>query len=227
MSLPPKITPFSATPDIRYVGGIAGRYTFPDALEHSVYSCRTASLSPTAVVIAAAVKSVPGDRVGLRLDHLGLLNGTLVQVLPDGFRIELGGSQSERSKLAAKINWLKKRSLRQAEDKRLGTRFQPKNPKGHLSIAGVEVECFIIDLSVSGAALSAGITPPIGSAVSLGRIEGRVVRHMEGGFGMQFSQPLAAADVEAEATAIRSPASDDHASPAASASSLPGSPASR
>ena len=201
----PRATPYAASLDIRYVGGIPGRYTFPGMGERTVYSCRTASLSPTMAVLAAPVIAALGERVALRRDHVGLVNGTVVQRLPDGFRIELIGTDEDRRKLAAKINWLKKRSLRRADDKRAGARFQPKNPKGHLHVEGAEHDCFIIDLSVSGAALSARIVPAVGTAVIIGRVTARVVRHLEGGFGVQFDTPHTMATVEAEVTAERAP----------------------
>ena len=44
----------------------------------------------------------------------------------------------------------------------------------------------IIDLSLSGAALAAESRPTVGSAVTLGRVQARVVRHLEEGFAVEF-----------------------------------------
>jgi hypothetical protein len=46
--------------------------------------------------------------------------------------------------------------------------------------------CRIIDLSLSGAALAAEIKPLVGEAVILGRVQARVVRHLEEGFAIEF-----------------------------------------
>ena len=46
--------------------------------------------------------------------------------------------------------------------------------------------CRIIDLSLSGAAIAAEKRPPLHSHVSLGRVQSRVVRHLEEGFAIEF-----------------------------------------
>ena len=48
----------------------------------------------------------------------------------------------------------------------------------------------IIDLSMSGAAIATAITPPIGASVVTGTTPARVVRHFEGGIGVQFMLPI-------------------------------------
>jgi hypothetical protein len=53
---------------------------------------------------------------------------------------------------------------------------------------GVTVPCKVTDVSLSGAAVMADVRLPIGSPVTLGRTLGRVVRHHEGGFAMEFSR---------------------------------------
>ncbi len=46
--------------------------------------------------------------------------------------------------------------------------------------------CRIMDLSLSGAALAAEIKPLVGEPVTLGRVQARVVRHLEEGFAIEF-----------------------------------------
>ncbi len=47
--------------------------------------------------------------------------------------------------------------------------------------------CRIIDLSLSGAAVAVENKPEIGTVLSLGRVRGRVVRHIEGGIAIEFA----------------------------------------
>lgn len=192
MSKPVGTTPFAATLDIRFVGAVQGRYVLPASANPSVHSCRTVSLSPSSVAIAAAVVGAIGERVVLRLEQLGTLDATITQIIPGGFRADLTATDEERQHLAAQINWLKRRSVRQAENKREGQRVSPRDPKGYLYIDEQELECFIIDVSPSGIAISAAVTPPVGTIVQIGQVRGRVIRHMEGGVGIQFdeTQPL-------------------------------------
>jgi hypothetical protein len=46
--------------------------------------------------------------------------------------------------------------------------------------------CFVIDMSVSGAAVSAEIYPKLGDVLAVGRIIGRVVRMFREGFAVRF-----------------------------------------
>jgi hypothetical protein len=46
--------------------------------------------------------------------------------------------------------------------------------------------CFIIDISSSGAAISAEIQPPMGTPLAIGSCVGRVIRNFETGFAVRF-----------------------------------------
>jgi len=46
--------------------------------------------------------------------------------------------------------------------------------------------CFIIDISSSGAAVSAEVQPPIGTPLAIGACLGRVIRVFETGFAVRF-----------------------------------------
>jgi hypothetical protein len=46
--------------------------------------------------------------------------------------------------------------------------------------------CFVIDMSVSGVAVSAQVQPPIGMPLAVGACIGRVVRLLPDGFAVKF-----------------------------------------
>jgi hypothetical protein len=63
----------------------------------------------------------------------------------------------------------------------------PENPRSRIVFAdGSSEECFILDLSASGAAISAQTIPEIGSVLALATVVARVVRHFDGGFAVRF-----------------------------------------
>ena len=161
-----------------------------------VYACRTQSLSPTTAAIAGPVASV-GQTVSLLLDHVGFLKGQVTRRLVGGFQVDLVVDLNEQKKLAAKINWLKKRSVRQATDKREAPRQRPRHPTAYFYLGDEEHECFVIDVSLTGAGISSTKRPPIGTPLTLGQLPGRVVRHMEVGFGLQFDAPQTEQSLEA------------------------------
>jgi hypothetical protein len=51
---------------------------------------------------------------------------------------------------------------------------------------GTVHSCFIIDMSVSGVAVSAQLQPPIGMPLAIGACIGRVVRLLPDGFAVKF-----------------------------------------
>ena len=55
---------------------------------------------------------------------------------------------------------------------------------------GSQEQCAILDLSVSGVAVVSSSRPPMRSMVQVGKAPGRVVRHLENGFAVEFSLVL-------------------------------------
>ena len=51
---------------------------------------------------------------------------------------------------------------------------------------GINLGCRLIDVSLSGAAVATDQRPPIGALVTLGKVQGRVVRHLDDGFAVEF-----------------------------------------
>jgi hypothetical protein len=107
-------------------------------------------------------------------------------------------SEEERSKLLTKIEWLAKHKDDQLPDKRANQRFAPADPYSRLLLPdGTVLTCVVMDLSISGAALSAEIVPELGTVVAVGSVIGRVVRHLDGGFSVKFVELQSRESVEA------------------------------
>ena len=65
----------------------------------------------------------------------------------------------------------------------------PRNPAARLILPnGINVGVRIIDISLSGAGIATEHRPEVGSLVTLGKIPGRVVRHLEDGFAIEFTR---------------------------------------
>ena len=103
--------------------------------------------------------------------------------------MSISASQRKRDKLAAQLTWLANRSiLNLPEDRRHG-RIVPRNPNARLTLpSGAVINVRIIDISLSGAGIATQQRPDVGSPVTLGKIPGRVVRHLEEGFAVEFTR---------------------------------------
>src|SRR5688572_20108583 len=165
---------------------LLGRYMLADRRE---YPCQVINMSPGGILLMAPVAGQVDDRVIAYVDHLGRLEGKIARTVPNGFAMTIAGTTRKRDKLAAQLTWLANRHiLNLPEDRRHG-RFAPRNPLARLIMPnGHNVSCRVIDLSQSGAAVAmhADQRPPIGVMVTIGKTQGRVVRHIEDGFAIEF-----------------------------------------
>ena len=181
--------------DVRFIGALAGRYALPERRQGGnskvpVYACRLCSISTRILVSVGPVVGKEGETVSSHFAEFGMLRGRITRRLASGFVAELHMNDNEREKLAAKIDWQKRHVHAQVPDKREHKRVQPRDPRSTIVLAdGQSLPCFVIDMSRSGAAVSAHYWPELGTPMALGRVVGRVVRHLDVGFALQFIQP--------------------------------------
>ena len=165
---------------------LLGRYMLPDRRE---FPCQIINMSPGGLALLAPGIGNVGDRVIAYLDHIGRVEGNITRIIDNGFAMSIGATARKRDKLAAQLTWLANRNiLGLPEDRRHG-RIVPRNPIGRLIMPnGVNLSCRIIDVSQSGAGIATDQRPPIGALVTLGKVQGRVVRHLEDGFAIEFTR---------------------------------------
>ena len=158
---------------------LLGRYMLADRRE---FPCQVVNMSPGGMALIAPVSGNVGDRVIAYVDHLGRLEGQIARPLQNGFAMTISATPRKRDMLAAQLTWLANRSiLNLPEDRRHG-RFVPKIAGARLIMPnGTNIGVRIIDISLSGAGIGTEERPEIGSHVTLGKIPGRVVRHLEAG----------------------------------------------
>jgi len=182
-------------PDIRIVVSLAGRYSLASRRntrgERRQFACRAINISSTSVALAVPVQGALGERVLAEIEHFGKLQGTIERLLDvRGFIFRIEASDEGRKKLVEKIEWFEKHKNLEVPDKREQSRFVPSDPCSTLLLAdGTVRTCFIIDVSVTGAAVSTDFVPEIGTVLAVGKAIGRVTRHFDGGFAVQFIQP--------------------------------------
>lgn len=186
----------------RVVANIPGQYSLADLRdargERRIFACRAVSFSRGAIVFAAPVKGKIGERVIAQIDGIGKLQGMIARVLEHGFVMNIVAPQEERDRLVAKFVWLENQKNCDVLDKRVDKRSIPKNPHSKIIFADGRVEsCFVLDLSISGAAVAADTMPDIGAILAVGSIVGRVVRQFAEGFAVQFVQRQRRENVEA------------------------------
>ncbi|KPF99894.1 PilZ domain-containing protein [Rhodopseudomonas palustris] len=163
---------------------LLGRYMLPDRRE---FPCQVINMSPGGLAMLAPGIGNVGDRVVAYLDHIGRVEGKITRIIDNGFAMTVGATPRKRDKLAAQLTWLANRDILNLPEDRRHDRIVPRNPIAVMILEdGTRMSCRIIDMSRSGAAIAAEQRPPVGSQVFLGRVQSRVVRHLDDGFALEF-----------------------------------------
>lgn len=182
------------TADVRFIGPVMGRYALESRMRTGgvqIFACRLQSISTTQIVASAPVSGHLEEGVTINFEPFGTLRGQIVRHVEGGFGMEILAGPDDRDKLASKIDWYKKRTFAGVTDKRKHRRVMPREPRSALVLASGQVlPCLIIDISASGAAVSADVDPPIGEPLAIGRVVARVVRRLEVGFAVRFLNEL-------------------------------------
>jgi hypothetical protein len=168
-----------------------------------IFAVRLQSISPTMMVGSAPVTGRIGEAVTAHFAPFGNVRGRIARHIDGGFVVDIDTDQERSRKLAARIEWYKKRLFSGVTDKREHKRFMPREPKSAVVLHDATVlPCLVIDLSSSGAAISVDHRPEIGEPLALGKTVCRVVRKLEVGFAVQFLTPI---DREAVEEVVRAP----------------------
>jgi PilZ domain-containing protein len=171
---------------------VSGSYTLSNWYDPQgkprTFACRTSRVSPFRMMVDVPVVGKVGDRLTSYFRDFGKLEGLISDTMTGGFLLELEMTGAMRETLANKLTWLeKKQKDPSTPDGRKDARIIPASPHSTVTLAdGTIQECFVIDMSVSGAAVSAEVQPQIGMPLAVGACVGRVVRLLDDGFAVKF-----------------------------------------
>lgn len=163
---------------------LLGRYMLPNREEHA---CQTIEMSPGGVSMRGPVHGAVGERVVVYLEHLGRIEGEIVRLIPQGFALCIAATTRKRDKLASQLTWLANRTELGLPEDRRHERITPRNPVVDLRTEdGATTPVRLIDISMSGAAVSTDHPLPLEARLWLGQTRGKVVRHFQGGMAVEF-----------------------------------------
>lgn len=177
--------------DSRIIVNIAAQFSPSDRRtrrgERRVFQCRAVYLSTRSVGFASPVKVKTGERIIAHVDRLGRLEGVVQRVLKRGFLMSIAASVEECDALAEKIEWLEKHKNHEVTERRADERLTPASMYSQVVLPDGNGEtCHVLNISASGAAVSADTVPDVGAVLIIGKAVGHVVRQFDGGFAVQF-----------------------------------------
>lgn len=152
------------------------------------FACRTSRVSPFRMLVEVPIVGHIGERMTSYFREFGELEGIISHTTQGGFLVEMEMTAARRARLAEQLTWLEKKFKdASVQDVREDARIIPPASHSVLILADGSVHgCFIIDISSSGAAISAELQLPIGTPLAVGACVGRVIRVFETGFAVRF-----------------------------------------
>jgi len=161
---------------------LSGRFMVEDTKE---YPCEVFNMSPGGMAVRAPFCPRVGERVLSYIEQLGGLDGTVARTFDGGFAVEFKISARKRERIANVLTWYGSGDHK-VED-RVHERAAPRIATQKLILpTGTVCDCHVIDVSLSGASIASRVRPDLDTLVVLGRLRGRVVRHHDQGFAIEF-----------------------------------------
>ncbi len=159
--------------------------------------CQLLAISPGEAEFISPFSADVGERVVAYIDNIGRVEGVVVNQGEQGFTMSISASQRKRDKLADTLTWLANRHVLNLDEDRRHLRRTPKRSDATIVLAdGTTHPVRVIDMSLSGAALSTTLRPPLGSPVRLGHLGARVIRHFDDGIGIEFMRLMSDSAIE-------------------------------
>lgn len=164
---------------------LLGRYMLEDRRE---FPCQIIEMSPGDAHVIAPASGKVGEKIIAYLDHIGRIEGTIIELIDGGFHMEVNVSARKRDNIAAQLTWFANKDiLNLPEDRRHDRQVPDIRHSSIILDDGRKYNCKIIDISLSGAAIEIDVRPQMGTPVTLGRMRARVVRHFDDGIAVEFS----------------------------------------
>ncbi|MBJ7576570.1 hypothetical protein JHC09_01550 [Devosia sp. MC532] len=180
---------------------VSGRYSLGARPAHAglnLFACRLRMIATTSLGVAAPIIPQLGDMVTARFAAFGALQGPVTRRLEDGFEMALLMSSARTLEHNERINNFTETLWTETTNRRSSERLLPKNPRTIICRGQDEwpQPCLVIDYSGRGAAVSAPFQPAIGELVTIGQLEGAVVRLFDIGFAVQFTEHYSTRDAQ-------------------------------
>ena len=157
------------------------RFLLEDGSEHSGV---VSNISVGGMAITCELRPLPASRIIAYVQELGRLEGVVSRTERNGFAVLLTLSALRRDKLEERLGASGKRGAEARKYHRESTSSVTRIQRAD----GREIPCRVIDLSLGGVSIATNEWPPLGEQVMVGKMRGRVVRHHETGFAIEFQE---------------------------------------
>lgn len=180
----------------RFNMSLMGRFMLEDKSE---YPCRIINISAGGAAISSPIQPPIGEKVILYMDHIGRAKGNIGRSEPDHFGVAFDISETQRERIALKISWLINQIDGDTPDMRRHHRFVANGKEIVLLLPeNISINVQVENFSLSGVSLYTNARPDIGTQCVINQMKATVVRHHEGGIGIEFNTAPSAAHLLSE-----------------------------
>jgi hypothetical protein len=138
-------------------------------------------------MITSETRPDDGANIVCYFDELGRVAAEVIRNTPDGFAVRFKTSDHKRDKLADLLTWLINRERLDLHEDRKADRFPAGGPALVERSDGRQIQCRVIDISLTGASFATEAPPPLmGEQISTGNLKGEVVRSESGKFAIRY-----------------------------------------
>jgi hypothetical protein len=147
-------------------------------------------ISENGLALISETRAEEGDEIVVYPIGLGRLEGKVVRTFEGGMGVEFMLSESQRDIIRQRLkSVLGNIPYMRLKEKRSSVRIQYTiESYAYIESEEKAIACTIRDMSRSGCRLQSNVKPAVGAEVTIGTLQGLVVRHLDDGFAIEFKR---------------------------------------
>ncbi len=150
--------------------------------------CIVVNISAGGALLKAVNPPAAGEHVVLYIDEVGRHEGQVIRSAKHFFAVDYRGRRAKTKRTADNLTHsLNNRQMKL--DRRATPRIKTDQETVLTLETGETIACEILDISLTGASIAVNPKPELGVKVTVGRMNGKVVRRHEKGVGIVFIGP--------------------------------------
>jgi hypothetical protein len=158
---------------------------FDPASERSV-DCKILNLSAGGAAVQCDRSFAPNIVLVLYVENFGRFEGRTIVHADGQLALNFSIGESKRGRLSEMLKSFTLNGVAGVTEMRRHARVPALVSGRIVRASGQIITCDVLDISLEGVSVRTKVRPPVGEIVNLGRTRGRVVRHHEDGFAIQY-----------------------------------------
>ena len=162
--------------------------------QEDIMECQVLNLSGGGALIRCAEPPALLTYIVLYIDGFGRFEGVTSRFVEDDLAVRFFCKEAQAKRLMENLTSFVTTGIKDVTRLRRHAREAGATSGYFVTRDGKRARCDILDLSLQGMSLKSDVRPPLDEVVSLGKYHGRVIRHHQDGFAIQFLEVAASSE---------------------------------